>query len=352
MSIDGLSPRRSAASIPDRVPAVPAASDGSAPAPPSAEQAADHFGTAAAPGRAASTRDAALEALVALRGRRSAATGDAAWLAAGAPPPLDGASALDAAPGPRPRPEGIRFVPSQHHGSRAGTDIDAIVLHHTGGSRIDNTIRWFQNPSSKVSSHYIIGQDGSIVQMVDEARSAWHAGKAQLHGDRSSVNARSIGIELVNPGDGKTPFPEAQMQALARLTAHLADKYDVPVPNIVGHNQVALPPGRKVDPAPNFDWQRLLADVGVPRPGPAPGPVEPPDPGGATAEVRTLRRGSRGDEVLDAQRRLQAAGFDPGPLDGVFGPKTLGAVIAFQRSRGVTADGIVGPRTWAALLAA
>ncbi len=63
-----------------------------------------------------------------------------------------------------------------------------------------------------------------------------------------------------------------------------------------------------------------------------------------------LRQNSRGDEVRTLQQALARAGFSPGPIDGEFGPKTLAAVRAFQRAKGLEVDGIVGPRTWGALL--
>ncbi len=72
----------------------------------------------------------------------------------------------------------------------------------------------------------------------------------------------------------------------------------------------------------------------------------------APAQKPTLRSGSRGTAVVDLQRRLAAAGFNPGPADGSFGPKTLAAVKAFQAARGLEVDGIVGPKTWGKLLAA
>jgi cell wall-associated NlpC family hydrolase len=53
--------------------------------------------------------------------------------------------------------------------------------------------------------------------------------------------------------------------------------------------------------------------------------------------------------VKDLQNKLKAAGFNPGPVDGAFGPKTKAAVVAFQRAKGITADGIVGPQTWGKL---
>ena len=63
----------------------------------------------------------------------------------------------------------------------------------------------------------------------------------------------------------------------------------------------------------------------------------------------TLRRGSSGSAVLDLQTQLRSAGFDPGPVDGIFGSQTESAVRSFQNSRRLTVDGIVGSQTWGAL---
>ncbi|MBN1207817.1 MAG: peptidoglycan-binding protein [Myxococcaceae bacterium] len=69
----------------------------------------------------------------------------------------------------------------------------------------------------------------------------------------------------------------------------------------------------------------------------------------ATECFSSLKQGACGPEVEYLQRQLQAAGFEPGKVDGVFGAKTKAAVMAFQRARGLEVDGIAGPRTWAAL---
>jgi peptidoglycan hydrolase-like protein with peptidoglycan-binding domain len=83
----------------------------------------------------------------------------------------------------------------------------------------------------------------------------------------------------------------------------------------------------------------------------APAPVAPPIPTApaAPAAQPTLKLGSRGPAVAEAQRLLRQAGLKPGPADGDFGPRTQAAVQAFQHQQGLTADGIVGPKTWAAL---
>jgi len=62
-----------------------------------------------------------------------------------------------------------------------------------------------------------------------------------------------------------------------------------------------------------------------------------------------IQQGSRGDEVLAVQKKLQAKGFDPGPVDGIFGSKTTAAVRRFQEKHGLQVDGIVGPETGGAL---
>jgi N-acetylmuramoyl-L-alanine amidase len=151
----------------------------------------------------------------------------------------------------------VKSLPSPNHSSRNGTDIDTIVLHHTASNNGKGDISWLRNPDSKVSSHYVVDKDGTISQLVSDDRKAWHAGKAGMPGKGiSDVNARSIGIEIVNDGKG-TPFTEAQYKALEKLVPYLADKYKVPESSILGHKDVARPKGRKDDPASNFDWSRV-----------------------------------------------------------------------------------------------
>ena len=74
------------------------------------------------------------------------------------------------------------------------------------------------DPAAKVSSHYLVEEDGSILQMVPEVRRAWHAGKSSWEGV-SDINSRSIGIEIANPGHsfGYPDFPEVQIAAVIAL---------------------------------------------------------------------------------------------------------------------------------------
>lgn len=152
--------------------------------------------------------------------------------------------------------------PSRNHESRRGVPIDAIILHHTAtnSARVDlATLRWVRG-SNRVSAHYLVGPDGTVYQLVPDSEAAWHAGRSALHGEAEpGVNARSLGIEITNDGTGQTPFTEAQYRALEQLVPYLARRYGVPKQNILGHRDVA--PGRKTDPADNFDWVRIRRAV-------------------------------------------------------------------------------------------
>jgi N-acetylmuramoyl-L-alanine amidase len=146
--------------------------------------------------------------------------------------------------------------------SRRGVDIDVIVLHHTGSNSVTVDLATLRRATggNRVSAHYLIAPSGTLYQLVSDDKVAWHAGVSSLRGVKvPSVNARSIGIEITNDGSGQTPFTEAQYLALEQLVPYLARTYRVPKENIVGHRDVA--PGRKVDPADNFDWSRVRRAV-------------------------------------------------------------------------------------------
>jgi len=146
--------------------------------------------------------------------------------------------------------------PSPNFNSRDGADIDAVILHHTAGSTAEGAISTMKNAG--ISAHYVVDKDGKIYQLVNDKMEAFHAGVAAIRGDSSpTVNQRSIGIEIVNLGTGRDPFTEKQMQALEKLVPWLMKTYKVPMQNLLGHKDVALPKGRKIDPAENFPWERV-----------------------------------------------------------------------------------------------
>jgi LysM repeat protein len=152
----------------------------------------------------------------------------------------------------------ISWIPSPNFNERPDSDnLTTIVVHATANSTLVGVISWFQNPTSYVSAHYVIGKDGKTVQMVKDKDRAWHAGKSEWRGV-SNVNDCGLGIELVNLNDGQDPYPEAQYQSLVKLCQALAHKYDIPMEDIVGHYQVS--PGRKTDPR-GLDLDKLRQDV-------------------------------------------------------------------------------------------
>jgi AmpD protein len=104
----------------------------------------------------------------------------------------------------------------------------------------------------KVSAHFLVRRDGSLVQFVPVERRAWHAGASSWRG-RSRCNDFSVGIEL--EGCEAQPFEPAQYDSLTSLLKQL--RSTLPIRDLCAHSDVA--PGRKTDPGARFDWPRLLA---------------------------------------------------------------------------------------------
>ena len=128
-------------------------------------------------------------------------------------------------------------------------DPRAIVLHATGGGTLESVINWFKKEQGQdsVSSHYVIGKSGEVVQMVRDEHRAWHAG-ASVHRGITNVNDFSLGIELVNANDGIDPYPVAQTQAAVNLMAQLMEKYGIPASDIVSHQETSERYTGKYDP--------------------------------------------------------------------------------------------------------
>ncbi len=151
-----------------------------------------------------------------------------------------------------------------------GSDISLLVIHNIslppgefGGPWID---RLFTNrlPADahpyfagiaelRVSAHLLIRRDGEAIQYVPFDKRAWHAGQSSFQG-RPRCNDFSIGIEL--EGTDEIPYTTHQYISLGRVARALCRRYPAITPErIVGHSDIA--PGRKSDPGPAFDWQRL-----------------------------------------------------------------------------------------------
>ncbi len=156
----------------------------------------------------------------------------------------------------------MRQRPSPNHNERpAATPIDTLVLHYTGMQSAAAALDRLCDEEARVSSHYLIEEDGTVWQLVPDERRAWHAGPSFWHG-HTDINARSIGIEIVNPGHewGYRPFPPIQMDAVIALCGDLLTRHPIEARNVVAHSDIA--PDRKQDPGELFDFS-LLARHGI-----------------------------------------------------------------------------------------
>lgn len=164
--------------------------------------------------------------------------------------------------------DGARRVRSPNADARPpDADVSLVVIHgislppgRFGGDAI---LRLFTNrldpgehpyyatiAGLRVSSHFLIRRDGSLVQFVPCGRRAWHAGASRWKG-RERCNDFSIGIEL--EGTDERPYTDKQYRRLAALVRRIRARW--PGVDLAGHSDVA--PGRKTDPGPAFDWARL-----------------------------------------------------------------------------------------------
>jgi N-acetylmuramoyl-L-alanine amidase/AmpD protein len=149
-------------------------------------------------------------------------------------------------------------VPSPNYDRRPWpTRVDCVVVHATAGDSLAEAVAILTDPSApaRVSAHFVVGRDGTVVQLVPIEERAWHAGVSSIDG-RPDVNRYSVGIEVVNRNDGRDPFTPAQYRAVAGIVRRLRTCYDLPDERIVSHAGVALPRGRKSDPL-GFDFARL-----------------------------------------------------------------------------------------------
>jgi N-acetylmuramoyl-L-alanine amidase len=151
------------------------------------------------------------------------------------------------------------FTPSPNFDDRPSQKIDHLVLHYTGMQSGAAAIERLCDPAAKVSSHYVVEEDGTIYCLVDEHKRAWHAGISHWRGV-SGLNDRSVGIEIVNPGHewGYRPFPQVQMAAVLALCTGILRRHPIPNRNVVGHSDIA--PNRKQDPGELFPWAWLAAN--------------------------------------------------------------------------------------------
>jgi len=215
--------------------------------------------------------------------------------------------------------------PSPNHDDRGDAVIDMLVLHYTGMKSAEEALARLCDPASKVSAHYTIDEDGTVYAHVPEARRAWHAGMAYWAG-ATDINARSIGIELVNPGHefGYRDFAEDQVAALITLCHSILMRHPIPSWRVLGHSDVA--PARKEDPGELFPWERLAkAGIGL-----------WPQAIASEADPEALARygydpNAPQDKVITAFQRH----FQPRKLDGQWDSDCAGLLASLLKTVGV-----------------
>ncbi|MEP9379591.1 N-acetylmuramoyl-L-alanine amidase [Aquabacter sp. CN5-332] len=224
------------------------------------------------------------------------------------------------------------LAPSPNHGERRAP-VDMLLLHYTGMESAEAAVERLRAVEAEVSAHYVVLEDGTIVQMVPESRRAWHAGLSSWEGV-TDINSRSIGIEIVNPGHGQgyPDFPEAQMVAVAALCAEIVERHGIRADRVLAHSDVA--PLRKDDPGEKFPWH-LMHHAGV-------GHLvhEAPMQGG-----RFFMLGDAGQPVAALQSMLALYGYGIA-VTGAYDGETEAVVRAFQRHfRRSKVDGVADAST-------
>jgi N-acetylmuramoyl-L-alanine amidase len=197
-----------------------------------------------------------------------------------------------------------------------------VILHYTGMKTGRAALDRLCDPEAKVSAHYLIDEDGTTWQMVEENRRAWHAGFSHWSG-AANINDRSIGIEIVNPGHefGYRAFPEEQMAAVEELLAQILERHRVSPARVVGHSDIA--PTRKQDPGELFDWKRL-ADKGLSIwPAEPAAPIKQADARHYLSEIGYDAEAPLADVVTAFQRR-----FVPADVSGALDDKTRAVIAA------------------------
>ncbi|WP_027231914.1 N-acetylmuramoyl-L-alanine amidase [Phyllobacterium sp. UNC302MFCol5.2] len=208
-----------------------------------------------------------------------------------------------------------------------------LILHYTGMETGEAAQNWLANPQSEVSAHYVVHEDGRIVQMVPESERAWHAGQSFWKGE-TDINSCSVGIEIVNGGPllGFPDFEPVQIDAVIDLCKGIVSRHGIRPEAVLAHSDIA--PARKIDPGEKFPWT-VLYDAGVGH-----WVKASPIRGG-----RFFTLGDQGQPVEALQSMLALYGYGV-PIDGVFGNATQLGILAFQRHfRAEKVDGVADMST-------
>jgi len=151
----------------------------------------------------------------------------------------------------------LTYLPNRNFTARPNNESPSvIVIHDTEDISLKRVLRLFRSRAFGNNAHFVIAKDGKIYQTAPLNMNAGHAGKSRFHG-RNRVNDFSIGIELINRGNGSDAYPESQYRSLAKLVSWLSYRYNIPWESVTTHSQIAIPRGRKSDPHPPFSMTKL-----------------------------------------------------------------------------------------------
>jgi N-acetylmuramoyl-L-alanine amidase len=248
-------------------------------------------------------------------------------------------------------------APSPNFDER-GRAIDLLILHYTGMETAEIAIDRLrdqdpragvyalpgetpEDPSAalgRVSAHYVVEEGGRILRLVADDKRAWHAGAGEWAGE-SDLNARAIGVEIVNGGHdfGLPDYPDRQIAAVIELVADITARHRLRAHQVVGHSDVA--PARKADPGEKFPWKALAsARLALwPR----------TQAVGAASSADGLSPGDGGPRVRQLQAMLAEIGYGLSET-GEYDADTEMVVRAFQRRfRPIAITGEADPETTA-----
>lgn len=155
----------------------------------------------------------------------------------------------------------IIHKPSQYFNERK-CPIDMLVLHATATPDLEKTFGYLIDAigPAPVSAHYVIDRDGTIYQLVDESKRAWHAGVSRWGKITEDLNSHSIGIEFQCPAVSDTElgtFTSEQIESGLLLCQEIIERHHIPLCNVVAHSDIA--PERKIDPGCHFPWDKFVA---------------------------------------------------------------------------------------------
>ncbi len=226
----------------------------------------------------------------------------------------------------------IESAPSPNFDART-LPITLLILHYTGMESGAAALERMRDREAKVSTHYMVEEDGHIFQLVDEDQRAWHAGVSEWQG-QTNINSASIGIEIVNGGHdfGLPDFPDVQINAVIALSKSIMERHNISPTNVLAHSDIA--PGRKQDPGEKFPWAGIAAaGIGLWPDMPSP-------------DRRLLfGEGSRDRGVAIVQRGLAQVGYGA-QVTGVMDENTRLIIAALQRRfRPSQIDGLIDMET-------